>query len=119
MREVGRLGFETAPRAPANGVRDIPAIVPFVDHRYRRAATLAVPAVAISLYELVNLATGKPQVASRAELAARFLIPEGAVIVVSGVDKDGPIERWWELKDRPAILATLRALGVELVTTPN
>jgi hypothetical protein len=119
MREVGGLGFETAPRAAANGVPALPAIVPFVDHRYGRAATLDEPAVAISLYELVNLATGKPHVASRAELAARFLILEGATIVVSGVDKDGPIERWWELKDRPAILAALQALGVALVTTPN
>jgi hypothetical protein len=119
MREVGGLGFETAPRAAANGVPALPAIVPFVDHRYGRAATLDEPAVAISLYELVNLAIGKPHVASRAELAARFLIPEGAAIVVSGVDKDGPIERWWELKDRPAILAALQALGVALVTTPN
>jgi hypothetical protein len=103
----------------ANGVPPLPAIVPFVDHRYGRAAILDEPAVAISLYDLVNLATGKPHVASRAGLAARFLIPEGAAIVVSGVDKDGPIERWWELQDRPAILAALRALGVTLVTTPN
>ena len=53
------------------------------------------------------------------ELAARFLIPEGAQIVVSGVDKDGPIERWWELKDRRSILAALKDLGITLVTAPN
>lgn len=119
MREVGGLGFETAPRALANGVPDIPAVVPMIDHRYGREAALDEPVVAISLYELVNLATGEPHVASRPELAARFLIPEGATVVVTGVDKDGPIERWWELKERPAILAALHALGVALVTTPN
>lgn len=119
MREIGGLGFETVPRAPVNGMPALPPIVPFVDHRYGRAAAFDEPAVAISLYEIVNRVTGKPQVSSRAELAARFLILEGAAIVVSGVDKDGPIERWWELKDRPAILATLRAPGVALVTTPN
>ena len=54
-----------------------------------------------------------------AGLAARFLIPEGAKIVVSGVDKDGPIERWWELKDRRPILAALKDLGIALITTPN
>lgn len=119
MREVGGLGFENAPRVAANGVPDLPAIAPFVDHRYGRAAALDEPVVAISLYELVNLATGKPHVTSRAELAARFLIPEGAGIVVSGVDKDGPIERWWELKECDAIIAALGALGVTLITTPN
>jgi hypothetical protein len=119
MREVKGLGFDNAPRTTANGAPTIPLIVPFVDHRYGRAVSLDEPVVAISLYELVNMATGKIHVASRAELAARFLIPEGAQIVVSGVDKDGPIERWWELKDRPSILATLKKLGITLVTTPN
>jgi hypothetical protein len=119
MREVKGLGFDNAPRTPANGMPEIPLVVPFIDHRYGRAATLDVPVVAISLYELVNMATGQVHVSSRAELAARFLIPEGAQIVVSGVDKDGPIERWWELKDRPSILGALKDLGITLVTTPN
>jgi len=119
MSEVGGLGFENAPRVAANGVPDLPTIAPFVDHRYGRANTLDEPVVAISLYELVNLANGKPHVTSRAELAARFLIPEGARIVVTGVDKDGPIERWWELKERAVTLTALNALGITLITTPN
>ena len=45
MREVGGLGFENAPRAPANGVPILPTIVPFVDHRYGRVATLDEPAL--------------------------------------------------------------------------
>lgn len=119
MREVDGLSFENAPRAPINGVPDIPLVVPFVDHRYGREARLDEPVVALSLYGLINLATGQPHVSSRAELAARFRIPEGATIVVSGVDKDGPIERWWELKDRGAILAALKGLGVAVITAPN
>ena len=112
-------GFDNAPRTNANGVPPLPLIVPFVDHRYGRAAILDEPVVALSLYELVNMATGKVHVASRAELAARFLIAEGAQVVVSGVDKDGPVERWWELKDRRSILTALKELGSILVTTPN
>lgn len=75
MREVRGLGFDNAPRTRMNGVPKLPLVVPFVDHRYGRAAILDEPAVAISLYELVNMATGKVHVNSRAELAARFLIP--------------------------------------------
>lgn len=119
MREVGGLGFDNAPRTNLNGAPQMPLVVPFVDHRYGRAAVLDEPVVAVSLYELVNMATGKVHVASRAELAARFLIPDGAQIVVSGVDKDGPIERWWELKDRRSILTALKALEISLITTPN
>jgi hypothetical protein len=119
MREVGGPGFDTAPRTSVNGVPQLPLVVPLVDHRYARSAGLDEPVVAVSLYELVNMATGRVHVGSRAELAARFLIPEGAQIVVSGVDKDGPIERWWELTDRRSILTALKALDITLVTTPN
>ena len=119
MREVGGLDFHTAPRTRANGVPTMPMIVPFVDHRYGRAAVLDEPMVALSLYKLVNFATGKLRVTSRAELAARFLIPEAAQVIVSGVDKDLPIERWWKSKDRGSFLSSLDELGITLVTTPN
>jgi hypothetical protein len=119
MREVSGLSFDTAPRVPARSVPALPIVVPFVDHRYGRAAMLDEPVIALSLYEVVNLATGKVHVSSTAELAARFLIPNGTTIILSGVDKDGPIERWWELKDRPTILAALAKLGVALITAPN
>ena len=119
MREVGGPDFRNAPRTSANGVPTMPMVVPFVYYRYGRAAMLDEPVVALSLYELVNLATGKLHVASRAELAARFLIPEGAEVILSGVDKDRPIERWWSLKDRGSLIAALNELGITLVTTPN
>ena len=119
MREVRGLDFDTAPRTSANGVPAMPMVVPFVDHRYSRAAVLNEPVVALSLYKLVNLATGTLHVTSRAELAARFLIPETAQVIVSGVDKDGPIERWWNLENRKSILAALNELGITLATTPN
>ena len=33
--------------------------------------------------------------------------------------KDGPIERWWERRERAVILTALKVLGIALVTTPN
>ena len=119
MREVGGLDFDTAPRIAANGVPALPMIVPFVHHRYGRAAVLNEPVVALSLYEFVNFATAKLQVRTRAELSARFLISETAQVLVNGVDKDGPIERWWDYKDRELVQALLNQLGITLTTTPN
>jgi hypothetical protein len=118
MREVGGLSFETAPRVPARGVPLLPGIVPFVDHRYGRASTLDAPVVAVSLYEVVNMAKGTLHARSRQALAERFLIPPDATVIISGVDKDGPIERWWELPDRRKILAGLACIGA-VVTAPN
>jgi hypothetical protein len=119
MREVGGLSFDTVQRVPVHGVPDLPRIVPFVGHRYGRASTLNEPVVALSLYKVVNMATGVLHITSRQALADRFLIPPDATIVLSGVDKDGPIERWWELPNRPEILAGLARLGVAVVTAPN
>lgn len=119
MREVGGFSFDNAPRTPARGVPTLPPVTPFVDHRYGRAEPLNEPVVALSLYEIVNMATGQVHVASRQELADRFLIPANATIILSGVDKDGPIERWWALKNRPEILAALTRIGIALVTSPN
>ncbi len=119
MREVGGLSFETVQRVPARGVPDLPPVVPFVEHRYGRASTLNEPAVALSLYDVVNMATGALHVTSRRTLANRFLISPNAAIVLSGVDKDGPIERWWELPNRPRILVGLARLGIAVVTAPN
>jgi hypothetical protein len=119
MREVGGLSFDTAPRVPPRGVPALPRLVPFIDHRYGRTGTLNEPVVALSLYEVVNMATGQLHVASQDELAARFLIPVDAMIVLSGVDKDGPIERWWELPNRPELLRGLANLGIAAITAPN
>lgn len=119
MREVDGLSFATALHVPVRGVPDLPRIVPFVDHRYGRASTLNEPAIALSLYEVVNMATGVLHATSRQALADRFLIPADATIILSGVDKDGPIERWWELPNRPEILAGLARLGIAVVTAPN
>lgn len=119
MREVGGLDFDNAPRTKANGIPTLPLVIPFVDHRYSRVEVLDEPTVALSLYKLVNFATGKLIVTSRAELAARFLIPEGAQVIVSGVDRDRQLERWWNLEDRATLLASLKGLGIILVTTPN
>ena len=119
MREVRGPDFYNAPRTKANGVPTMPIVVPLVDHRYSRTAVLDEPMIAVSLYRLVNLSTGELRVTSRSELATRFLIPESAQVIVSGVDKDDRVERWWNSKDRRSLLASLMELGITLTTTPN
>lgn len=119
MHEVAGPSFDNAPRVRPCGVPDLPHIIPFVDHRYGRSSTLNEAVVALSLYEVVNMATGRLHASSRQALADRFLIPTDATVLLSGVDKDGPIERWWELPNRAQILAELARLGVAMITAPN
>jgi len=119
MRELGGLGFENVPRAAPLGVPVLPVVVPFIDHRYSRSTELDEPVVALSLYEVVNLATGELHIRTREELSARFLIPATASVVLSGVGKDPAIERWWELPNRSVLLAGLCQLGIAMITSPN
>ena len=97
----------------------LPSLVPFVGHKYSRSKPLVEPVVAVPLYELFHLGTGKPHVRSRAELSERFLIPHDAIVIATGVDRDTKVEAWWAFADRDGVMQTLRDLGVALVTTPN
>ena len=119
MREVGGFSFETAARAPVTPIPYLPTVVPFVADGYSRVLTLDEPFVAFSLYDIINLGTGELHVAKRQALGQRFRIPPSATVILSGVDKDPKIERWWELPNRPELLAGLRRLGIALVTAPN
>jgi hypothetical protein len=119
MREVNGLAFENTPRVLPRAVPKLPTVIPMIYHGYRRSRTLNVPIVGLPLYDLVNLRSGKLRVDSRQALADRFLIPADAVVVLSGVDRDETIERWWQLRNRSEILAEFVRLGIAVVTSPN
>lgn len=119
VREVGGLELESAPRVPLLKPPMLPSFVPWLDHKYGREGTLNEAFVALSLYDVVNLATGKVHARSRLELAERFRIPPDGAVILTGVGHDPQIERWWELKDRAAVLSSLRELNIALVTAPN
>lgn len=119
VREVDGFDLGNTPRAPVLPIVGLPFVVPFVGHRYRRKAVLHEPVVAIPLYELFHMGTGAPLVRDRAGLGARFLIPETATVIASGVDRDAKLEAWWRFADRAVLASTLRDLGIALVTEPN
>lgn len=57
---------------------------------------------------------------SRAEIEATFGITADTRIMLIGSGRDTPIEIWWGLSEKRAIIiAALRALGVALITGPN
>lgn len=118
-QEVQGWDLNTIPRVGACDTPDLPDFVPLVGHRYSRTDTVQEKVVALSLYDLFHMGTGEPKVRNRAELADRFLVPQGATIVVTGVDRDKKLEAWWAFENREVLLTTLRDLGVALVTGPN
>jgi hypothetical protein len=119
VREVGGLDLDSVPRAALTAPPSLPKVIPFIDHKYSRNGTSHSPVVGLPLYRVVDMAKGKLHIRSRDELADRFHISADAMIVLSGVDKDRYIERWWHLPNREEILGALRMLGIGLLTTPN
>lgn len=117
--EIGGFDLKTTPHVAALPSPRLPPVVPLISHKYSRQAVLNEPVVAVPLYELFHMGSGQPLVRTRAELAARFRIPERAVVIASGVDRDIKLEAWWAFADRDLIHATLRDLEIALVTVPN
>lgn len=117
--EIGGFDLASTPQVAALPSPSLPPVVPLIGHKYSRLAVLNEPVVAVPLYELFHMGSGQPLVRTRVELAARFRIPEGAVVIASGVDRDIKLEAWWAFADRDLIHATLKGLGIALVTAPT
>ena len=117
--EIGGFDLASTPQVAALPSPSLPPVVPLIGHKYSRLAVLNEPVVAVPLYELFHMGSGQPLVRTRVELATRFRIPEGAVVIASGVDRDIKLEAWWAFADRDLIHATLKDLGIALVTAPN
>jgi hypothetical protein len=119
MREVNGLELDNIPGAAPCPAAPLPAYVPYLYHRSRRAKPLDIEAIALPLRS-VHSPDGRLRFKSRAEVEARFGIGPNTRIVLIGSGRDKPIEAWWKLSElRLPILAGLRALGVALVTGPN
>lgn len=78
-------------------------------------------AVALPLYRMFNRQDGSTRFTSHEALCAAYGVAPGTFILLSGTDRDAPLERWWSFGEihRRKIIRTLRRNGIGLVTTPN
>lgn len=121
VREVGGFAFDNVPRALRLDAPALPRLVPVIFHGNRRQLSVPSPAVALPLYRLLDRKMGAPRFTDHAALCAAFRIACGTTIMLTGTDRDPPLERWWQLGEagRRPIIRALAAAGVSLVTTPN
>ncbi len=119
IREVRGLALDNIPRSEPLDYPEIPETVPMIYGRESRSESLNVPWAAIPLAALFSRRNGNPKYATRAELAAAFLINPDSRIVISGVDVDKSLERYWQLARAQKIVEVLAALKPDLVTAPN
>ena len=121
FREVGTFDLHNVPRAPILEAPKIPYVIPVIFHGNSRTKPINTEAVALPLYRMFDRRSGKPRFNEHTALYSNFAIDPGAKLVLTGTDRDAPIERWWELgeKKRRTIIRALKSASVELVTTPN
>ncbi len=121
VREISTFALDTIPRAQQLAGPPLPNALPMLFHGFSRAVPIPTPAVALPLARMFNRRDGSARHLSRASLCEYFNLESSSSIILSGTDKDAPIERWWgfgELKRRH-LIRTFKSIGVALVTTPN
>ena len=121
VREINGFAFDTSAPLPRLTKPILPASVPLVFHGNSRADELDVEAAALPFARMFDHRNGNPKYETRDQLRSAFRLAPRTKILLSGTDKDWPIERWWHLgrERRVRILRTLKRLDVSLVTSPN
>lgn len=120
VHEIGGFALDNVPRAPHLSHVEFPRTIPLLYHGGSRMERFAPAVVALPLFALINRSDGSVKFTSRAELLNHFRIADSTRVVLSGTDKDAPLERWWGYGDgRLAALEHLLHLGIEIITSPN
>ncbi len=99
----------------------LPLYVAQVHHGGSRKRSLAEQWVSIPLRAITRSERGKMDIRfeSRAELCQKLKIDPSSKIILSGVDKDRLIEKFWKFHRKRSLLSRISALEFHAVTTPN
>ena len=121
VREVNSFDFSNVPKGQVLPVPKLATMVPIVFHASSRNEIFPSDVVALTLYEMFDRNNGELRFSDRNTLCAAFRISPNAKIVLTGTDRDPPLERWWGFGEakRRQIIKGLRALEITSVTTPN
>jgi hypothetical protein len=116
------FGFDLSlPPAPVLPRRMLPHAVPEIYHSSARVRPFAPGAASVSLYRMFDRRTGDPRHGSHADLCRHFQIAQGTPFILTGIQRDRPLERWWELGrlKRREVIRAARDCGAVLATSPN
>lgn len=119
VREVGGFALDDVPDVAPLPVAAVAPYVAMIYNGTNRKKALAGGTVAVPLMSLFNRKSGTGKFDSRSDLLSSFRLTASTRIIVTGVDVDRSLERWWSFGDRPRLIASLHGLGVEMVTSPN
>ena len=86
-----------------------------------RLTPMSSKTVALPLYKMFDRRTGAIRYSSRAALASAFGLAHNTNVLLTGTDRDRPLERWWALGENPrlSVIRAMKQAGILLATTPN
>jgi hypothetical protein len=119
LQEVHGLSLGGLSKLSAVKTPTLPPLVPMIYSRSRRENVVRSPAVAIPLAAVIDRREGNLKFADRAALSEAFLFEPTAQIVISGVDVDQSLERYWSKARAAGVVQAIANLNPALVTTPN
>ncbi len=119
-REVGGFRLGNVPRASKLLTSPLPNAIPILYHGSNRIQSFRQPVVCLPLAGFLSRTTSGLRFSNRNEVVDFFKLDTNTRIVLTGIDQDSSVERWWGIGDgRIELIKGLRSLGVEMVTTPN
>ena len=120
VQEIGGFALNL-PHAPSLASPVLPLVVPEIFHGSKRERSFAPAVASISLYSMFDRREGKPKYRTRAALCETFKISVDTPLLLTAIQRDRPLERWWELGQakRRAIIRAAQDCGAVLATTPN
>jgi hypothetical protein len=102
---------------------ELPWYVPAIDHRYSRGKPLTWPIVALETYDVLRIrrSTGQYSTVADTPLGLRnaFLLGSDTKILLRGVAKDQPLERYWENRRIAHAPEQLSKLAIHAAIGPN
>jgi hypothetical protein len=120
VHEIGGFALEL-PRTKSVALPSLPPVVPEIYHASNRKRPFSPALASVSLYRMFDRRTGDPRYRTNDALCEQFKISKGTPFLLTGIQRDRPLERWWEMgKDkRQAVIYAAKECGVVLATSPN
>lgn len=121
LLEIGGFGFQRIPPLLQPAGAALPRYVPMIQHRFEGIKDISLPWAAVPMSRLIRFQTGRYAPAARTpdELRRVFGLSTSTRVVLVGVGKDRPIERYWRWRRVYETAASLGQLDFTAAVVPN
>jgi hypothetical protein len=119
VQSVKGYDFNSIPQSTILEYPKLPSYVPLIYSSGSRVELFDYEVVAVPLPRLYDYDKNKFKFSSKKELCDYFGFSQKCKIVISGVEKDVPLEKYWFIRQTKEFVKQLLNLQPILVTSPN